>query len=283
MLATMKLKEDLRFLQELHWVLEVMKRIAAAQLKHLERVRPAHANVKKDFKTLLELFAMARVPSVLWKPVSQAAGVLCITSNTGFVGDLNVRVAREALGLCRAPSDSLFVIGDQGSRIVGEEGRPLTAFSGIDEAMSLTGLTAVAHRIGAGYLKEDFGSLTLVYPRYVSLTQQDIVVEQALPVPQEEVSRPPAPAAIRELVMESPAQEIERQAVSWWIWSLVTQAVWQAKLSELAARTTHLEGACDELNKQSGEINLQYFRAVHEEMDQSIREVYASRLQEMAR
>lgn len=280
MLATTKLKEDLRFLQELQWVLEVMKRVAASQLKHLERMRPAHTNFKKDFKTLLELFAEARVPSVLWDPVSKAAGILCITSNTGFVGDLNVRVAREALGVQPEGADSIFVIGDQGCRILDEQARRYTAFPGVDDTMSLKEVTGLSHKIGAGYLKEEFGSLTLVYPRYVSLTQQEIVVEQVLPVAREEAVS--AGGVIRELVMESPVREIERQTVSWWIWGLITQAVWQAKLSELAARTTHLEGACDELNKQNGELNLQYFRSVHEEMDQSIREVYASRLQETA-
>ena len=83
--------------------------------------------------------------------------------------------------------------------------------------------------------------------------------------------------------MESPLGRIEQKAASWWIWGLLRRAAWHAKLSELAARTTHLEGASDELTKQKGELNLQYFRAIHEEMDQSIREVHASRLQELSK
>jgi len=72
-------------------------------------------------------------------------------------------------------------------------------------------------------------------------------------------------------------EQVERALALGWLGACLVDIAWSAKLSELAARTLHLEGALEELASQHRQLRGFYFRALHEEMDQVIRECMASR------
>ncbi len=61
-----------------------------------------------------------------------------------------------------------------------------------------------------------------------------------------------------------------------WITYVVHSIFWESKLSEWAARVLHLEGSSDEVKRQAKTARLDYFRAVHQESDKNIREIFSS-------
>ena len=70
-----------------------------------------------------------------------------------------------------------------------------------------------------------------------------------------------------------------------WLGRQIHDVFWHSKLSELAARSMHLESSFVGLTQQKKKLMLQYFRSVHEATDTSIRESYAgvlSRKKELA-
>ena len=50
-----------------------------------------------------------------------------------------------------------------------------------------------------------------------------------------------------------------------------------SRLAELAARSVHLEGSSQELQRRGKTLQLRYFRERHEVIDRSMRELFASR------
>jgi len=274
MSTTAILKGELHFSEELYWVLDVMKRVAASELKRLEKRRSSFGLLAAhEIQGCLGLLQSLPTQSVLFRSTSTIPGVLVVTSNTGFVGDLNIRVVRAGLGACHPTVETLFVMGDQGRRILQEQETHHTAYPGIENVLDLKSLSWVLEEIVQRYLKGNFSKLLIVYPKYHSVGRQEVVTQQMLPVAHPGKA---LPQSARELVLESPLAEIEHALANRWVGAIFHEAAWNSKLSELAGRTIHLEGASEELTKQNRELTLQYFRAHHEEMDQGVREVYAS-------
>ncbi|MBI3615040.1 MAG: F0F1 ATP synthase subunit gamma [Candidatus Omnitrophica bacterium] len=290
MSASQKLKTERRFLGEMHGMLEVMKQVAASELKHLEAwLRPEEAaplvisesqlpsrsGALGEFSGLFQLLKAARPDSLLIKRAGATAGVVCFTSDSGFVGDLNSRVIRQALSVLPSGERACFVIGSQGGRILTEQGTSHKGFPGIRDPKTMEGLSVVREALLNWTFAEPNGSLTLIYPRYRSIVRQDLV--QILILPIEETRTPLSPTMTRDVLLEGPVKQIEQKAAFWWIGTLLKEAAWHAKLCELAARVNHLEGSVDELGRQQRQMTFQYFHALHEEMDTAVREVYASR------
>lgn len=275
--ASTKLKEEAAFTQDLRWVLEAMKQVAASEHKRLERQPTAHEALVEDLRGCFQLLASAGVASALVTApsatIAPPVAVICFTSDTGFIGDLNVRVMRD--GQAAAGEGLLYVIGEQGRRICLEQGiRAAASYPHVADFQAIEELRPLWESVAPKYLEGAIGRVRLVFPRYWSQMRQEVVTEPLLPYEGSLTELPRHP--MRTFLVETPLPLTERTLAAWWIRASLARAAWHARLSELAARTNHLEGAVDELVRQSHVLNLQYFHALHEEMDKAIREVYAS-------
>lgn len=324
-----QLKDEMKFAEELRAVLDMMRQVAAAELARVEGSRVTTEALREELAGGFGLLEEAKEQNLRGsdpfkgeqrKGSDPFQGVVLLTSDTGFVGELNIRVVREGLetlkgsdplktnpeGVRPLRETQLFVLGEQGRRMLLEEGVAHTALAGIEQVREAV-LKAVASRsllVASKDLTSDeqpatshgLSRVALVYPRYLSFSRQEVVREEILPVASRlslvaSEQREPQPTSneqlatsnwsSREIILESRAGEIERELTAWWLAAWLIEAAWHARSSELAARVTHLEQSLEELSKQSQALTLQHFRALHEEMDQQIREVYASRLQEL--
>ncbi len=284
MAGMVKLKEEVRFSEELRWVLEVLKQVSASELKRLEKARLSSEDLIQEMRGCFGLLHWFQIDTVLTRPRPGKEGILLWTSDAGFVGDLNVRVARRGLERLREQGEAveLLTVGQQAQRILMEHGAQSTPLGAPAGPADHKGIAAIRQELVRRRLSGGMSRLQVVYPRYDSMVKQEITVRQIFPaeaahpedVPVQGTERP----ARRELLLEAPLPEIEGMLAGWWVEAFLTEAAWNAKLSELATRTLRMEGALDDLASQRQEQVLQVFRVMHEEMDQQIREIYASRL-----
>ena len=80
------------------------------------------------------------------------------------------------------------------------------------------------------------------------------------------------------VILEPSFKKIVEYLVRIWIGYVVYNIFWESKLSEWAARVIYLDGSSDEVRRQAKRARLAYFRAVHENSDKSIREIFSSTL-----
>lgn len=280
-----RLKEETTFTEELRWVLEAMKQVASSEHKRLERQPTTHDAFTEELRGGFRVLASAGIASRLVQSSSPVTAAICCTSDAGFIGDLNVRVIREGLAAAASGDGAapvgagapgpLYVVGEQGRRICLEQGaRTATCYPHVTNLQTIDELRALWELLSQKFLEGAIGRVRLVYPRYLSLIRQEVTTDPLLPYegPVTELPRHP----MRTFLVETPLPVTERTLAAWWIRAALARAAWHARMSELAARANHLEGAIDELVKQAQTLNLQYFHALHEEMDKAIREVYAS-------
>ena len=123
--------------------------------------------------------------------------------------------------------------------------------------------------------REKPGRVVVVYPMFVSLMLQKIMVWQAFPYKPAAVDVPEAWHA--EDPMEPSSMRVAEGAAEMWFGAKLLEIFWTSKLAEYAARIMHLEESGQGLKHREKGLLTEYFRQVHASRDKIIREITASR------
>ena len=276
MIPLTRLKRDVQFNQELTKVIDVLKGIAAARFHVLERqlhLFDRGVNAAAEFVGIADL---PRVSHPFAQAQTETVGALIVTSDTGFLGGLNTQVVNAALREV-GTGGLLTVVGERGASSVRESRREATVFPGIEDATRTSLAAAVTEHLLRQVLEGACGRLVVAYPRYVSSSSQQVTVEVLLPCSEWSLPAPQG-GGDGEVEWESSVADVVEYVVTQWLGSRLEQIFSLSRLAELAARMIHLEGSYQELMRQGKAIKFQYFRARHEVIDRSMREIFAAQL-----
>ena len=279
MIPLNRLKKDVQFNQELTYVVDVLKGIAAARFHVLERQMAVFEQYFKIASELLTVIDFAHVDHPFVQPRTPVAGVILVTSDAGFLGGLNAQVVN--LGLSEGgPTALLTVIGERGTYYLRDCKQPVTAFPGIldDTDKRLALAFAIRDHIVRQVLEGSCGRVIVVYPKPVSFTVQEITIETLIPCSAWVAQRAGQTRLVPNLLWESPMDEVLEYVILQWIGRRLDEIFAFSRLAELGARAVHLEGSSQELLRRGKKLKMQYFRARHEVIDRSIREVCGAQL-----
>lgn len=276
MIPLTRLKQDVLFNQELTKVIDVLKGIAAARLHVLERQLRLGDQGAKAVARFLEMADLRQVSHPFVQAQAATAGALIVTSTAGFLGGLNTQVVHAALR--DVGNDGvLTVVGERGATAVKELHREATVFPGIEDAARVSLAAEVTEHLIRQVLDRAYGRLIVAYPRYVSSSSQQVTVEVLLPCG--EWSAPvEQDAQGMDVAWESRVEDVVEYVVTQWLGARVEHIFALSRLAELGARVLHLEGSYQELMRQGKQLKFQYFRARHEVIDRSMREIFAAQL-----
>jgi ATP synthase F1 gamma subunit len=309
--AVIKVKKELRTTTDLMDLVDVLKRVAAAQFQMLEDKRKqsgwtgvevssegekpvsqqalqewewakamAGAKIKgpqvsltavlEDFLSLIPS-QQCRHPFML--EASPPLGIVIMATDEGFLGGLNATVIQKALAARGDQQAELMVLGERGGMVLRDYDEPFTSFPGVGENINSRDVEKLRDYIVEQYLLRKFSTVLVFYPRCISFTRQEIESLQLLPC-----KRPsPGIASLNptEVILEPSAYSIIDYLIRLWLGRKLHEVFWQSRLSELAARSTHLEASLQGLKDQKKKLTLQYFRSKHEVTDTGIRESFA--------
>ncbi len=278
-----QLKEEVRLTQDLTSVVEVMKQIAATRLHHLEKLQ-----VRFDaFATALQEFFYWMDTKEMKHPFFQnsvaARVTVLITSDAGFLGGLNAQVIQEGLaGFQKQRGDGLAPIGVRGRNGLLDLGHaPVGEFPGISDLIERDEIRAVKKWIVDKIMEGKYGGASVVYPHYYSITRQGVQRIELFPCKAlpKQGQEPRRISREEQFLMESPVEDIIAYLTELWTSERLYALFWHSKLSELAARTLHLEESHQELGKERRRLHHLYSRLMHEETDRNIREIVSARSQ----
>jgi len=282
MIPLIKLREDLRFANELQDMIEVLKGATATQFRSLQRRRKGF----EDFKSRLEEFlgqidAQTDAHPFLAERFQLPKAILMITSDEGFLGSLNAMVIKAGLEQASS-SDELIVMGERGARYLSEiQSGVFTVLPGIGDDITYARAAAIRDLLISKFLSKKISSVIVAYPVFLSLTVQDTRATRILPCGsifgQKKDVRRKVTRQIDFLMEPSSAKVIDFMVKAYLMQKLY-EMFWEAKLSECAARIIHLEGSHEEILSANKKLKYEYFKNLHEKNDKNIREIFASRL-----
>jgi ATP synthase F1 gamma subunit len=278
MASIVQLKQEIQFNKQLNGLLEALKSIAAQQFQALERRFSSNPVFFESIRAILGTFDVEHMNH----PFTQAAGpvgVIAVTSDTGLLGGLNQQVVVTALQEYRRSPGEVLVIGERGATYVREYGVAARAYPGVAE----TGREALASQVRDYALNQvlsgRLAGLSIVYPRALSFTAQRVEMVRVLPCWAWFQEGPAVARGARSgpFLVESPVSSVLEYLVWLWLGHKLVEVFGLARLAELAARSVHLEGSCQELQGRGKRLQLRYFREKHEVIDRNMRELFAAR------
>lgn len=276
MIPLIRLKKDVQFNGELTKVVDVLKGIAAARYHVLER----QLSLFEQFFQICEEFFgsvdLTRLNHPFVRPASPGTAVLMVTTDAGFLGGLNTQVV--SAGLKEGGGDGFYsVIGERGAGTLRELHQECTSFPGIEDDGREPLAFAVRDHLVRQVLTGECGRVVVVYPKPISFAVQEVTVETLIPFGAG--GRPVGgQVASLDLLWESQPEDVVEYVVIQWLGHRLSALFALSRLSELAARSVHLEGSYQELTRIGKRLRNQYFRSRHEVIDRSMREIFAAQL-----
>lgn len=267
-------KKDIEFNQGHAALIEALKNIAVAQFKVHEQKLKSFEKIILTVEDFFGFIDTARLNHPFLRPQNALLGVVAVTSDSGLLGGLNLKVINQALLELEKAPGKLMVIGACGRNYLRESKFSFIAFGGINDDQRYGQAMQLRDYCLERIMEGSFGSLKIVYPRPVSFTVQRIETLSLLPfTPLEKHNEPTA-----NLILESSLADLVQYLISIWLGQKFYDIFGLSRLSEFAARFVHLEESSQKLKEVEISLKLQYFHLRHELIDRNMRELYSARL-----
>ncbi len=273
-----ELKEDLQFNAGLIELLDVMKNTAVFRFRAHESRKRRFEKFFEAVRGFLPFVGEAGRSNMLMAPTSGREAVVMVTSDEGFIGSLNMQVINAAVAGEGFNEAELVMIGERGARYLKEMGREFVPFNCAADARGRQALAStLTEYIITGVKEGRFGKVSVAYPRPISFMLHKAEVLEMVPLFSGEDMKNTG-AQPEMLIMESPVDDIVDYLAEELVRRRLVDILEDSKLSEFASRAIHLEGSSQELTEKKNKIRLKYFRAYHEMIDKSTRELFAAQL-----
>jgi ATP synthase F1 gamma subunit len=283
MATLIDIKKNLEFHKDFFSLIDVLKGIAVSQFHALEkRLKRFEEFIEiiEGFSETLDGFAVDH-PFV--SPGDAPLGVIAVTSDAGLLGGLNQRVMTLARKYLQAGRNQLVVIGLQGQNALQGSGVPFQTFPGIMEDKEHLQAGALRDFIVKEVLAGRMGAVKIIYPYAPSVSVQRIAELDLLPYARKDSADPARRTedrpqiVVTETVMESSGEDVLEYVVRVWMEQKLYDIFQMSRLAEYAARIVHLEESSQKIKEIQKKLQLQYFRARHEIIDQQMRELFTAR------
>jgi len=266
-----ELRKDGEFLDDLNDIIEVFKSSAALQFTALSKRRAYLADYAENMKA-----AAATVQRQLSRTQAFTAGgkevlYLAITSDEGFLGELNTAVVNKVIDQVRQVSARVYIVGSRGVNYLEDADIAHRLFASPDMDAIFASAREMADEMCRVYW-ESGSAIRVIYPHFISVGAQKVIDEVLLPFARQETG------AEREVLVEPDAGAVALTMSRMWLAYRLADILFDSKLAELSARMMHLEGSSQELTEMKIVTKRRFFKESRANNDKSIREISAAKM-----
>ena len=246
------LRRRIRAVKSTEQITKAMKTVAASKLRRAQDrivgARPFARMMQRVLGDLAARTGTAAAHPLLAPPAAPDAPILLfvVTADKGLCGSFNSNLVREAAG---------FAVGggrDVAMGLVGRKGRDFFARRGVDVRFEMVNLfndlryshaEAMAETAIEQYTGGAASGVSILYNEFKSVLQQEIVVDQVLPVPPLDAADGGADELPADYLFEPPAERIFSDLLPHHVETQFFRALLESAAAEHAARMTAMDAA----------------------------------------
>ena len=275
-----KVKVEVGEVRELVDLIQVLKDVADMKYHAMAAQRVKFNRFNESFTEFFSLVGFSQVQHPLVSNSNPNSVILVISTERGFVGDLNSRVIGRAIEEKeKNPQAQFVVIGKKGvAKLEGMGHKILKSWEDVEDR----GFYEVAVEIKTYLVKEvmenRMGKVMIVYPwpKDYTVTKPRAVkllpCEDLLPKQSQTVEK------FRQVLEESDPLEMTGYLADLWLSSRIYEIFFDTNLAAAAAQTQQLDSSLTKMRKERDVVKLKYRKAKRNDIDKSLREVFSARM-----
>lgn len=245
------MRRRIRAVKNTQQITKAMKMVAASKLRRAqERVlgtRPFAKQARHVLASIAARVDQSHHPLLAQRPGVKTGKTLLIvlTSDKGLCGSFNTNIVKAVgnfLRENRGREVSLGLVGKKGREALGRRGFPIRfEYTGLPKVIGFAEAESVAQPAMEDFIAGKIDSVHLVYNEFKSVMQQNLVIEQLLPMAPIELSKDEAGGV--EYLYEPSAQRIFDELLPRLVEAQVLRALLESAAAEHAARMTAMDAA----------------------------------------
>ncbi len=275
-----KVKSEVMEVRDLVDLIQVLKDVADMKYHALSTQRAKFNRFTESFADFFGLVSFSHIRHPMVNNDNPKTAIVVISTERGFVGDLNSRVCARAIEEIEKNKDAvLVVIGKKGVAKLDAMGHKIAKFW---EDVEERGFYEVSVEIKDYLVKEvmegRIGRVILVYPwpkdytvvkpRAVKLLPcQDLLPQQAQTVER-----------FTQVIEESDAVDMIGYLSNLWLSAKVYEIFYDTNLAAASAQTQQLDSSLGKMRKERDVVKLKYRKAKRGDIDKSLREVFSAKM-----
>lgn len=275
-----KVKREMVEVRDLVDLVQVLKDIADMKFRDLFARRGGFQRFGETFAEFFRLLKYTEIAHPLISNTNPNVCIVVVTTEEGFVGDLNNKVVVRALEEREQYPDAMFVT-------VGRKGVTKLESLGVKNAKIFEEIAEIGMYEVSVQLKDflvsqimegKIGKVLVVYPwpkdlqtvkaRVVKLLPCDFIVQQQ----KQEVEQ------FTKVIEESDPLDIIGYLANLWTSSKIYEIMFDTSIAAVSAQSQQLETSVGNVRKEATNVKLKYRKARKGDIDKSLREVFSSRM-----
>jgi len=254
-----------------------MKMVAAAKLKKaqqaIEKARPYAYKINNVLTQLLPQIDRALSP-LLEVREPENVGLVVITADRGLCGAFNSRIIRQAekeIAKYDQEDVQLICIGKKGLRhFQRRDYRIIAQYTDFFGDLDFTNATSIVNVIIDAFVSEGLDRVDVLYNEFKNVIQQDVVVEQFLPLVVQESDEE---ESIDEFLFEPNEEEIVKSLVPRHLNVQMWRMLLESNAAEQGARRTAMDNATSNAEEMIDDLQMQYNKARQAAITREISEI----------
>lgn len=274
-----KVKVEVMEVRDLVDLIQVLKDVADMKYHALLAQKTRFNRFGESFMDFFSLVGFSEVRHPLVSNPNPKTAVVAISTERGFVGDLNSRVVERTLQEMEKNQDAvLVVVGKKAVAKLESMGYKMAkTWEDVEERgfyeMSLDIKDFLVKEIMAGRL----GRVTVVYPWPKDYTVIKPRAVKLLPC-EELLPQQPQTAGIKQIIEESDPVDMAGYLADMWLSSRIYEIFYDTNLAAASAQTQQLDSSLGKMRKERDVVKLKYRKARRGDIDKSLREVFSARM-----
>ncbi|MDP2654610.1 MAG: FoF1 ATP synthase subunit gamma [Candidatus Omnitrophota bacterium] len=274
-----KIKSDLEDITELVEIIQVLKDVADTKFHQLATRKDRFARFGESFVEFFRMISLSEVRHPLVSNDNPKVGIVCISSEAGFMGDLNAKVIRHALAEKeRYPDSELIAVGRKGAEKLAPVEPNMKIFRDIEEV----GLYETSIRIKDYMIDQvmegHLGKVMVVYPWSKNFNLQKPRTVKLLPCDELLTKQAEFVDSIEKVINESNPVDVISYLADMWLVCRIYEMMHDTQISEAAAQSQQLEASVQKMKKDKKGIAAAFAKAKKGDIDKGMREVFTSRM-----
>ena len=275
-----RVKSEVVEVRDLVDLIQVLKDVADIKYHALAAQKVKFNRFNESFTEFFSLVGFSQVSHPLVNNSNPKTVILVISTERGFVGDLNSRVIQRAIEEKeKNPEAQFVVIGKKGVMKFEALGQKmLKTYEDIEERGFYEMAVEIKNYLVKEVMELRMGRVIVVYPwpKDYTVTKPRAVkllpCEDLLPRQTQTVEK------FRQVIEESDPLDMIGYLADLWLSSKIYEIFFDTNLAAASAQTQQLDNSLGKMRKERDVVKLKYRKAKRGDIDKSLREVFSARM-----